>query len=102
MRDEVDEMSAASRGYPSIARRFALLGGQCYYARGGLHDFLSSHDTAEEAIQEARRLSSLNTMDEIEWWHVWDCSTNSVAAMSESQAHGANDTWPKLDEIRHG
>jgi len=96
------EPSPASAGYPAVSRRFALLGGQSYYARGGFHDFLSSHDTIEAAVSEARRLSSLRRIDEIEWWHVWDCSTNSVVARSDGQAYGASDDWPKLDEIRHG
>ena len=79
-----------------VLRRFILLGGDTHYAKGGFNDFISSFDYLDAAVAEARRLESLNGIDDIGWWHVWDCVTNSVVAKSESQAHGASDDGPEL------
>ena len=76
---------------PNVLRRFILLGGDTYYAAGGFNDFISSHDSLDAAVDEARRRESLRSMDAFDWWHVWDCVTNSVVAKSESQAYGASD-----------
>jgi hypothetical protein len=81
---------------PNVLRRFILLGGDTYYAAGGFNDFISSHDSLDAAVDEARRRESLRSMDAFDWWHVWDCVTNSVVAKSESQAYGASDDGPKL------
>jgi hypothetical protein len=81
-----------------ILRRFVLLGGETYYARGGFQDFHSSHDTLEDAIASARVAeNSPKYLDQIEWWQVWDCETNAVVAVSDGSAYGASDPWPKLD-----
>ena len=102
MTNDNDEPAGASGGYPAVARRFVLLGGENYYAAGGFNDFLSSHGTIEAAMAEASRLSALPYGYSIEWWHVWDCSTNSVVAKSEVQAYGASNDGPKLGELRNG
>jgi hypothetical protein len=81
---------------PDVLRRFILLGGETLYAAGGFNDFISSHDSLNAAVAEARRLESLRSMSAIDWWHVWDCVTNSVVAKSEGQAFGASDDGPKL------
>ena len=81
---------------PDLLRRFILLGGQTHYAHGGFNDFVSSHDSVDAAVAEARRRESLRSMDSFDWWHVWDCVTNSVVAKSESQAYGASDDGPEL------
>jgi hypothetical protein len=69
----------------AVLRRFILLGDETYYATGGFHDFISSHDSLDAAVAEACRLESLNGMGNIGWWHVWDCVTNSVVANSETK-----------------
>lgn len=94
--------SNPSAGCPAVARRFVLLGGEDYYAAGGFNDFISSHDTLEDALKEARRLEGERKIDSVEWWHVWDCSTNSVVAKSDHQAYGASNDGPTLDELRNG
>jgi len=100
---ETNEPSGASGGSAAVARRFVLLGGECYYAAGGFNDFLSSHDTLEAALVEAkRRVDSAWSRESVDWWHVWDCGTNSVVAVSDYQAHGASDKGPTLDELRDG
>jgi hypothetical protein len=96
------EPSGASAGYPQAARPFLLFGGPCYYARGGFHDFISSHPTAKEAFEEAIRLESQNKSDSVEWWQIWDCDTNSIVAVSGVTAYGADKPWPTLDGMRDG
>lgn len=81
-----------STGNPAAARRFVLLGGGEYYACGGFNDFISSHDTLEEALLVARE-------GRHEWWHVWDCGTNSIVGQSNNQAHGASEGGPTLDRL---
>lgn len=96
MKDEA-EQSNPSTGYPAVARRFVLLGGEDYYATGGFNDFISSHDTLESALKEARFRESAKRSDCVEWWHIWDCGTNSVVAKSDHQAYGASNDGPTLD-----
>ena len=96
------EPSGASGGYPAVARRYVLLGGEAYYAAGGFNDFISSHDTLDAATAEAARLEGLKGFDAVDWWHIWDCVSNSVVAKSDSQAYGASDKGPTLDELRDG
>jgi len=81
---------------PNVLRRFILLGGDTHYAAGGFNDFISSHDNLDAAVAEARRRESLRSMSAIDWWHVWDCVTNSVVAKSESQAYGVSGDGPEL------
>ena len=78
--------------------RFLLFGGEEYYARGGMHDFLSSHDTPLDALMEAGRLEK--NEDGIEWWHVYDCERGKCCGSSEFQAHGAPDRAPLLEAMR--
>ena len=33
-----------------VMRRFAVFGGECYYAKGGFHDYKRSLDTLDEAM----------------------------------------------------
>jgi flavin-binding protein dodecin len=81
-----------------VLRRFILLGGDTHYAKGGFNDFISSHDSLDAAVAEARRRESLRSgsVSAIDWWHVWDCVTNSVVAKSESQAYGVSGDGPEL------
>ncbi len=85
--------------HPHVLRRFVLLGGETYYARGGFQDFISSHDTIGEAVTKAIAMEGERPEESsIEWWHVWDCETNAVVAASKYSAHGTRDPWPKLDK----
>jgi len=82
---------------PIATRRFILLCGETYYARGGFHDFITSYDFLDDAMSTGRSLElSKDHNEAIEWWHIWDCEIKSVVACSESQAHGASDKAPTL------
>lgn len=103
MTNDDDRGSNPSTGYPAVARRFVLLGGEDYYAAGGFNDFISSHDTLDGALKEASfRERSAKRSDCVEWWHIWDCGTNSVVAKSDHQAYGASNDGPTLDGLRNG
>lgn len=54
-------------------KRFLLFGGPTYYAGGGWNDFVSSHDTLEEAVEAADKLHE-QVVNDWDWWHVVDAS----------------------------
>jgi hypothetical protein len=84
-----------------IKRRFVLLGGETYYAKGGFCDFISSHNTLKEALLASDTATIGRYNESLEWWQVWDCETNSLVAWSECQAYGSEDGCPcfhALDE----
>lgn len=82
---------------PHTLRRFLLLGGENYYARGGMHDFISSHDTLDDAVRSAHAAEDAPKFsDQIDWWHVWDCQKNCVAACGKSCAYGVSEPQPEL------
>jgi hypothetical protein len=81
-----------------VLRRFVLLGGVQYYAHGGFYDFISSHESLDEAVARAVALEGERPDESsIEWWHVWDCEKSGVVARSKWQAYGQDTDWPKLD-----
>ena len=87
----------------STVKRFILLGGKTHYACGGFHDFISSHDSLQSAVVEAN-LALVATMKSgrlIDWFHVWDCKESNVVACSLSQAYGAPDETPAMEEQSH-
>ena len=77
--------------------KFALFGGQEHYARGGMCDLVSTHETADEAIAEANELCSTPHYD-FEWWQVVDIERFRVVAKSAYGAYGSDDRWPELGE----
>lgn len=73
---------------------FLLFGGVEHYAGGGFNDYLSSHETAEDAIKCAATMV-MDSVDDpgvpdeaIDWWHVFDVNALLVVARSEHQAYG--------------
>lgn len=88
-------------------KRFILFGGYDYYATGGFNDFLSSHDTADEAVKRAEELMAKRLSDRIEWWHVYDAQLGEIVGHSETQAHGTDEAYknggkPTLKERQPG
>ncbi len=77
--------------------KFALFGGQEHYARGGMCDLVSTHETADEAIAEANELCSTPHYD-FEWWQVVDIERFRVVAKSAYGAYGSDDRWSEFGE----
>lgn len=60
--------------------KYFLFGGeQCYYASGGMHDFLGVGDSVDSLAQSTESL-------DLEWWHIVDMSTRSIVAGTIVQA----------------
>ena len=76
--------------------KFALFGGQEHYARGGMCDLVSTYETLDEAIAEAKRRSCGLYRYDFEWWHVVDIGSFRVVAKSEYGAYGSDDRWSEL------
>lgn len=60
-------------------KRYLLFAGYAYYPGGGMHDFYSSHDTAEDAKNAAMPLM-LESDGEFSWWHVFDRETGQIVS----------------------
>lgn len=58
-------------------KRYLILGGSDYYAEGGFHDFLSSHDTLNAAEQCAKQYKGI-TGKPIDWWHIFDSESKMI------------------------
>ncbi len=76
--------------------KFALFGGQEHYASGGMCDLVSTYETLDEAIAEAKRRSCGLYRYNFEWWHVVDIESFRVVAKSEYGAYGSDDRWSEL------
>ena len=76
-------------------KRYLIFGGEIYYAKGGFHDFLSSHDNLGAAALCAQHYDQYD----VEWWHILDTETKTIVALSDGQAYGAEDDAPLLIEI---
>jgi hypothetical protein len=76
-------------------KRYLIFGGENYYAKGGFHDFLSSHDNLGAAALCAQQYDGYD----VEWWHIFDSETKTIVAHSDGQAYGADDAAPRLIEI---
>jgi hypothetical protein len=83
-----------------VVRRFAVFGGEVYYASGGFQDFQGSFDDILEAFDFATgRRSAFEGSDHIidacEWWHIFDMDKRCVVFQSKCQAFGAGIEYPK-------
>ncbi len=76
--------------------KFALFGGQEYYASGGMCDLVSTHETLDEAIAEANRRCNDRYPCDFEWWQVVDIERFRVVAKSAYGAYGSDDRWSEL------
>ena len=77
-----------------IPNRFAVFGGQTYYARGAFHDLVASADT----LEQAKQLAAIRAGDEDEWWQIFDLVEWRVVAQSPFQAYGTDDKIPDLNK----
>ncbi len=65
--------------------RYLLFGGDVYYARGGMRDFIADFDDEFEAM----RIAHIRVEEDIiEWWHIYDTYTMMRVQGTEQQAHG--------------
>lgn len=66
-------------------KRFVLMGGSKYYASGGFKDYISSHDSKEEATKAMEEwLNSKEDMREYSWAHVGDTETGDLWGEGEA------------------
>lgn len=73
-----------------MLKRYWLFGGCCYYAAGGVNDFIQSFDTLEEAVAVATELTEQPELDfEFQWWHVCDMVEMTKVVESEAEACGS-------------
>ena len=85
-----------------VMRRFAVFAGPCYYASGGLHDYIGSFDTLSEAESVAAETHQIHPEidrqeDDFEWWHIFDMDERRIVKRSEFQGYGAPNDDPTLD-----
>lgn len=68
--------------------RYLLFGGkECYYAKGGGHDFLG----CGKELDSLRESEVIKHGNGIEWWHIFDTVERKIVAGSKWQAYGADD-----------
>jgi hypothetical protein len=60
-------------------KRYLLFVGMNYYPSGGWEDYKSSHETAEEAETEGKRLLKEDKMWS-DWYHVVDLETGRMVS----------------------
>lgn len=66
-------------------KRYVLMGGSIYYASGGFKDYLSSHDTEEEAKTALEKwFESQGDSKEYSWAHVGDLETGQMWVKGEA------------------
>ena len=68
-------------------KRYWLFGGENYYAKGGIHDFIASTDYLELLVSQAKKLNP----SEIDWYHIVDSDTGNIILKSNCQAFGVDD-----------
>lgn len=86
----------------TVGRRFAVFAGECYYAKGGLHDYAASFDTISDAVEFATQTTLTHPevgaeVAEYEWWHVFDMEERKIVRCSEYQGYGTYNEAPRLD-----
>lgn len=74
-------------------KRFALFGGDRYYASGGWRDFIHWYADAAEAAEDSKALEGRLIVAQrydnysIDWWHVADIETGEIVAKSETEPY---------------
>jgi hypothetical protein len=56
--------------------RFMVFAGLNYYPSGGMNDFVSSHETLEDAITAVQKLRRAD------WWHIFDLQADETVMSS--------------------
>ena len=70
---------------------FMLFGGEFYYAKGGLNDWLGTFNSLEEAFEYKKIQYPEYTYRELDWYQVFDKTSMEIVARSEHYAHGNDD-----------
>jgi hypothetical protein len=60
-----------------------LFGGECYYASGGMNDYVGRFETIEEATAAAKE-----RFKDLEWWHVLNLDLGIIVANSDDTPYG--------------
>lgn len=63
-------------------KRYAVFGGNVYYAEGGFNDFCDDFESADEAESFADDQFFTN-----QWWHVVDMDTRQIVAKSDVEPY---------------
>lgn len=84
-----------------LRKLFWLFGGLTYYPAGGMADFLTSADTAEELLEileDKDRVVKKDPDDiwhtrsnDLDWWHILDSTTMTITHYSGKQEYGVSD-----------
>ena len=78
-------------------KRYWLFGGEYYYAKGGLHDFVTESNNLSQLNSHAQIIENYGEIlyDTFDWWHIVDIKTMKILTGSTCQAHGAEDLEPE-------
>lgn len=79
---------------------FWLFGGLTYYPSGGMADFLTSADTAEELLEILEDKDRVVKKDpdgiwntrssDLDWWHILDSTAMTITHYSGQQEYGVS------------
>lgn len=76
-------------------KRYWLFGGETYYARGGMWDFIIDSNDIDDLY-----VASLG----YDWFHIYDSHDKRMTVMTPDQAHSApyyDTDSPNLHQIEH-
>ena len=68
--------------------RFAVFGGETYYAKGGWSDFIKDFEKPWDALEFVEEKES-GVFPELEWWHIFDMEKREMLGISRYQAYGS-------------
>lgn len=68
--------------------RYLLFASEAFYPSGGAHDLIEVSDDPAKLIARGRRLTSDESFNAAEWWHVYDCCDRRIVAGSREQGYG--------------
>ena len=79
--------------------RYLLFGGKCYYAQGGMHDFLAHSNDLESLLRTAKKhdpkanksFAEYVKYPDVDWWHIFDTKAAKIVAGTHDQAYMAPD-----------
>lgn len=85
-------------------KRFVIFGGSNWYPSGGGYDYLSEHDSLDEALTALPTPSTLEASWSCAWTHVWDAETRQMVrsfreapVKNSSGKSERDDSWVETD-----
>lgn len=83
-------------------KRYALFGGETFYARGGFNDLIGTEDTSDKALTTAQQLIEKykDHHKHLEWVQIVDLTTGEIV-WSIGQALGAWDEAANAWNLRY-